>query len=118
MKTMNEAEMLEKLAGCGRGTRVFLSYIAGRVNLHPNAQAERERAEDEGLNLRHYTGTLESLRDTSKGQKLLTLWVEERDSHTPEGALVPGNYRAFNPNLGRMLTLEVLDPVLECWFAL
>lgn len=119
MKTrMTEEQVLTRLAGCGGGTQVFLSYIAGRTNTAHRAVQERLRAEEEGINLRHYTGVLENLRVNKKGELNIVLWVNERDSVQADGSVTQGNYRAFNPNVGDLLSLEVIDPVRDEWFAL
>lgn len=104
---INTATMLKTLKDIPVGSVIFVSYTAGR---RPGPQALREcaRAVEEGLALRHFTGKLEGVHRTKKGEHFFTLWVEERDS-VKDGALVPGNFRAFNPSLGTLHTLEVLE---------
>lgn len=101
---MNTVQMIEKLMGVPVGSTVFVSYLAGR---RPTEQAKREaqRSIAEGIAPRHFTGRYESVRRTKKGEMVLTLWVEERDSGDP---MRRGAYRTFNPSLGTLLTLEVL----------
>jgi hypothetical protein len=117
-KPLTEADMVTALAGLIAGSKVFISYYAGRCNDSDRAYQERERAIEEGIPLNHFTGTLESLKKTKAGQMLVTLFVEERDTLGPRGELTPGNYRAMNPSLGKMVEIRVLAPMKECWWAL
>lgn len=86
---------------------VFVSYVPGRA---PSAQAlrEGERAMNEGISPRHFTGTFKGVSKTKRNEVVFTLWVEERDSIARDGTKTPGAYRAFNPSLGRLLSLEVV----------
>ncbi len=104
---VNTNKMLETLKDVPAGSIVFVSYTAGR---RPCPQALREcaRAVDEGLALRHFTGKLEGVHKAKNGQYYFTVWVEERDS-AKDGSLTPGNFRAFNPSLGTLHTLEVIE---------
>jgi hypothetical protein len=102
---INATQMVEKLKDVPLDSIVFVSYLAGR---RPSPQAIREaaRSRDEGIAPRHFTGHFRGITYTQKWkQPILTVWVEERDSGTN---MTQGAYRAFNPSLGRLLTLEVL----------
>ena len=57
---------------------------------------------------RHYVGTLENLWITRKGEQVLTVLAYNRDRLTGDG-LVEGGYRTFNPLLGELYTLEVIE---------
>lgn len=118
IKTLNEQTMLSVLETAGIGTKVFVSYLPGRPVKGFTPLIEAQRAVDEGIALRHFTGTLEGLKVNKKGEAYMILWSLERDSLQPDGSLTEGNYRAMNPSLGELLTIEVLDPVRDCWFAL
>ena len=87
---------------------VFVSYIPGR---RPSAQAirEGERSIAEGVSPRHFTGAFKGVSKTKRNEVVFTLWVEERDSIGRDGTKTQGAYRAFNPTLGRLLTLEVVQ---------
>lgn len=52
-----------------------------------------------------------SLTFTKKfNEPVLTMWVEERDSTNKDsGQVVRGAYRAFNPCLGKLIHLSVLE---------
>lgn len=105
---LTEKQMLEKLADCAPGTTLFVGYLAGRKG-SGTAAAEMHRAvNEEGINPTHFTGTLEGIKTTKKGDVVLLLWVNERDSVGPDGPK-QGNYRMFNPNLGTLRTLEVIE---------
>jgi hypothetical protein len=105
---INEQKMLEILADCAPGTLLFVNYVPGR-GPSVGATVEAHRAvNDEGINPHHFTGTLESVKKTKSGQHIITLWVAERDTVTPEG-VKKGNYRAFNPNLGTLKSLAVIQ---------
>jgi len=118
VRAMTEQEMLKALEGAGVGSKVFVSYIAGRKNGSLKARLERRRAEVEGISLRHFTGTLESLKRNKSQETYMLLYALERDTVRDDGETTEGNYRAFNPSLGQMLVVEILDPVRDCWFAL
>jgi len=118
IKTLNEQAMLKALANAGVGSKVFVSYLPGRPAKGFTGLLEAQRAIDEGLSLRHFTGTLEALKVNKKDEAYMLLWALERDSLQSDGSLTEGNYRAMNPSLGKLLTIEVLDPMRDCWFAL
>ena len=106
---INQAKMLEILKDVPPGSIVFVSYSAGR---RPSDTALREsaRAVEEGLALRHFTGKLEGVHKKGKvhwDEWYFTVWVEERDS--AKNGMTPGNFRAFNPSLGRLHHLEVIQ---------
>ncbi len=96
-------EMVLKMVDVPVDSIVFVSYLAGRP-ASPRAAQEAARALAEGVNPRHFTGRFKGVSFTKKGDPVMTLWVEERDS-----ASGPGAYRAFNPCLGKLLALEVLQ---------
>jgi hypothetical protein len=106
-KYITGAELLEHLKDMPEGTKLFVSYTAGRP---PSPQALRESARNaqEGIAPRYFTGTLKSVWVTKRREPVLTMWVEERDSGPH---LTPGAYRTFNPALGKLRILTVLEKV-------
>ena len=107
-KYLTGSEMYAHLKDMPEGTKLFVSYTAGRP---PSTQALREsaRAGEEGIAKRYFTGTLKSVWLTKRFQEpVLTMWVEERDSGPN---LTPGAYRTFNPRLGKLRVLVVLEQV-------
>lgn len=106
---VNTDKMLEVLKDVPPGSVVFVSYTAGRRG-SPQAAQEAARAVEEGLSLRHFTGKLEGVHKhtTKRGQWYFTLWVEERDS-IKNGQKTQGNFRAFNPSLGTLHHIEVIE---------
>jgi hypothetical protein len=108
MDRLNILDSLRVLLTLKEDTILFVSYIPGRKPT-PRAYAEARRSvDDEGIAPRHFTGKFKGARVTKKNEIVFTLWVEERD-HTENGRLVPGAYRAFNPSLGTLLALDVLQ---------
>lgn len=105
---LTERDMVTTLLGVNPGSKVFVSYIAGR---RPTDQAIRECqvARDQGLNTRHFTGVFHSLHKTKKGEWVMTIWTDTRTSTDATGNQVNGAYRAINPNLGTLIVLEVLE---------
>lgn len=102
---MDEREMLEKLNGVPEGATLFVSYLAGRK---PTARAfrEAERARREGLSMRHFVGTLTGVWRTKKGEAVMTVLCDTRDD---ERRGTEDGYRTFNPNLGQLLSVEVIS---------
>lgn len=103
---MNGNQMVEVLKDVPLDSIVFVSYLAGR---RPTDRAIREasRSLAEGIAPRHFTGKFRGIYYTQKWKEpILTVWVEERDSGNP---MSQGAYRAFNPALGRLITLEVVQ---------
>jgi len=101
---VNGKQMVAALKDVPLNSTVFVSYLAGR-RPGPQARQEAARSVSEGINPRHFTGKFRGIYFTQKWKEpVLTLWVEERDSDGKRGA-----FRAFNPQLGRMLTLEVVE---------
>lgn len=99
-------EMLDKLQGVEKGRRVFVSYTAGRP---PKERAVREaqKAVDEGYAKRWFEGTLEGVWTTRKGEPVMCIFSTTRYNEQDPSA--EGHYRTFNPALGTLLTLEVVE---------
>lgn len=104
---MDSTSMLEKLKDVPPGSFLFVSYVAGRT-ARPHALREANRAIRTGINPRHFTGVLTSVWTTKSGAPVVTLWVNERDTEK-DGTVTQGAYRTFNPALGTLMTLEVID---------
>lgn len=102
---MTEAEMLAALAGVPEGADLFVSYVAGRA---PTDRAIREaqRATRAGQARRHFTGKLHRVWRTQKGEAVLTVLTPDRDD---ERTGAQEAYRTFNPSLGTLLGVTVLD---------
>ena len=107
--SMTAQEMVEKLRDCGRGSLLFVSYKAGKPPTD-RALLESERAVHvKGMSKRHFVGTFESMWTTRKSEIVLTIMALNRDRLTGDG-LVEGGYRTFNPVLGELMALEVIEP--------
>ena len=81
-------------------TIVHLRYTAGRV-ARSVAVEEALCAADWGKDPDEYVGHFESLRATKKGELVLTLFVHNRGE--------AGKYRTFNPNLGTIHDVKIVD---------
>lgn len=102
---LTETEALEKLSSAQPGATLFVSYLAGRP---PTDRAVREarRAEREGFARRHFTGVLTDAWVTRKGEFVFRVLCGERDD---ERRGTEDGYRTFNPSLGTLLSLEVIQ---------
>jgi hypothetical protein len=104
---MTTKQMVAKLRGVGHGSILFVSYEAGRSPTE-RAKLEAGHAARVGCNRRHFVGSFEGLTVTQTGETVLTIKAYNRDKVTGRG-MVEGAYRTFNPNLGRLLSLEVIE---------
>jgi hypothetical protein len=103
---ITSTEMVAKLQGVQPGAKVFVSYLAGRK---PTARAlvEAQKAENEGYAKRWFAGTLESVWTTQKGEPVFRVFSHTR--YNVDNLEAEGHYRTFNPALGTLLTLEVVQ---------
>jgi hypothetical protein len=112
---MTEAEMVQTLEsakqesepGANDGSLVFVSYRAGRTPT-PKAHREAFRSMCLGLARRHCVGKLVRVWTTKKGQAVMTVFADTRDTEHYNGQMTEGGYRTFNPSLGQLYGLEVL----------
>lgn len=105
---MTTKQMIAKLRGVGHGSILFVSYEAG-VAPKKQARAEAEYATQVlGCSRRHFVGSFEGLTVTQTGETVLTIRAFNRD-RTVERGMVEGNWRTFNPNIGQLLSLEVIE---------
>jgi hypothetical protein len=105
---LTTSQMVNKLRDCGRGSLLFVSYKAGEPPTDRQMLESERAVHEEGCNRRHYVGTLEALWTTRRGQKVLTIMAYNRDKLTGE-KLHEGGYRTFNPEVGELLSLEVIE---------
>ena len=101
-------QMFSLLDGRPEGTLLLCSYRVGRAPTE-KAIREAERANRMGLARRHFVGKLIRMWTSKKGDLILTILTEERDKTLPDGTLVPPAFRSFNPALGELLHLEILE---------
>jgi len=107
---INASQLESTLKDVPEGSLIFVSYLPGRPPTSRAIQEARRAIVEEGIAPRHFTGALKALWKTKRGQTVLTLWVAERDSVSKDGAAVTqGAYRAFNPSLGTLLSVEVIE---------
>lgn len=102
MESMTEYELAEVLKTIPIGSNVFVSYLAGR---YPTKRAIREASESAaaGINKRHFVGRLHSFRRTRRGELIFIIQCENRFN---EETGDPWAFRAFNPSLGHLLSLQ------------
>ena len=99
-------KMVEILKDVEPGTVLFVSYTAGRPP-KPRAIREAKKASDEGYVKRWFLGRLESKWVTKRGDPVITVLTTTRyNEDKPEA---DGHYRTFNPRLGHILQLEVVQ---------
>lgn len=103
--TISAYEMLQKLNGVPEGAEVFVSYVAGG-KVTERAKREARKAKDLGVSTRWLSGKVVSLRQSKAGDPILTIFTALRyDERTGSSS---GNYRSINPNLGQLLSLELI----------
>lgn len=90
----------------GIGAHVFLSYVAGAEPTE-RAMREAERAKREGICRRHFVGQITRIARNKRGEFYFTLFTGERDDERRD---TENAFRSFNPEFGRVLTLEVIEP--------
>lgn len=102
---MTAYEAMMALRDARLGSTVFVAYEAGRA---PTARAvrESERAVAAGISPTHFVGKLTGVRLNKKGELFFTILTEERDD---ERLGAREAFRSFNPGLGELRTLSVLD---------
>lgn len=98
-------EMLRRLDGVEPGTTVFVSYQAGREP-KPRAVREAMKAERDGYPKRWFVGQMTRKWTTKMGDPVFTVFTATRYNEDIPSA--DGHYRTINPNLGQILTLEVI----------
>lgn len=102
---MDERDMLSKLDGIPPGSKLFVSYVAGN---EPTTRAIREaaRAAREGYPRRYYFGTFTNVKLTKAGSWIMNMLCENRDDERTGSS---HGYRSFNPSIGNLLALEVIE---------
>ncbi len=102
---LSATDMMRKLSGVSEGSQIFVSYLAGRP---PTDRAIREarRSRREGIAHRHFVGKFHRVWVTKKGDPVLTVLCTNRDDERTGSQEA---YRTFNPAIGTMLTLEIVE---------
>lgn len=98
---LNANDLLALLSDATSDTIVHIDYAAGRP---ANERGRKEYAEAKDWNKAptEYTGNFAGLKRNKFGELVLTLFCHNR------GKL--GSYRAFNPNLGEIRAIKVVNP--------
>jgi hypothetical protein len=97
---LNAKDIEALLANATPDTIIHIDYLAGKP---VNAKGKQEFAQARDWNKRptEYTGNFASLKKNKFGETVLTLFVHNRGT--------TGCYRAFNPNLGEVRAIKVVQ---------
>jgi len=106
---LNASEMGRILAGVPTEATVFVSYTAGRPPTERAILEAQRWVQGQGMARRHFVGKLHRVWESKNGDLLLTILCDNRDKILPNGTLAPPNYRTINPNLGKLISLEIIS---------
>jgi hypothetical protein len=95
---LNAKDIETLLATATEDTIVHIDYIAGRP-AKERAKVEFDQASDWNKPATSYTGNFAGMKTNKWGELVLTLFVHNRGE--------TGQFRAFNPRLGKVLSLTV-----------
>ena len=98
---LNAKDIEALLANANENTIVHIDYLAGRP-VNDRGRKEYAEAKDWNKAPTEYTGNFAGLKRNKFGELVLTLFVHNRGT--------PGCYRAFNPNLGEVRAIRVVQP--------
>lgn len=110
MKRITQAEAIQRLIDRDAriGSRVRVRYVEG-LPVTPRAISEARTQRERGMDLRVFVGTLEAIGINQRGEFYFTLFTPDRDTIEPDGTCRRGNWRSFNPSIGELWGLSVLD---------
>ena len=110
MKTesINEEQMLEILDGACEGSTVSLTYEAGDMRTD-KAKMDAERSVREGVGKNYHFGPLTKIWKNKNGKFVFSVFTDTRDTIKPDGTITRGNYRTYNPSLGKLTSLSVVS---------
>lgn len=98
---LNAKDIEARLANANADTIVHIDYLAGRP-VNDRGRKEYAAAADWNKAPTEYTGNFAGLKRNKFGELVLTLFVHNRGK--------TGAYRAFNPNLGEIRAIRVVQP--------
>jgi hypothetical protein len=107
MEFLSANDMLWKLRHVPDGTTLFVSYLAGRKPTERAIVEATRHTTNPTRPRRYYLGELSSVWQSQKGDWILTMKVFNRDTLQNDGSLEEGGYRSFNPDLGRLVLVDV-----------
>ena len=107
MRRLTEEECIQRLMSAMIGSHVRVRYIPGRP---PSARAllESQVANDRGLDIHVFVGSLEAVAINRRGRFYFTLHTVDRNTIDADGNELRGAPRSFNPSLGVLLALRVI----------
>ena len=95
---LNAKDIETLLANATENTIVHIEYLAGRP-VTERAKREFEEASDWNKPATHYVGNFAGTKTNKWGELVLTLFVHNRGE--------TGQFRAFNPKVGKVLSIKV-----------
>jgi len=95
---LNANDIAALLANATEETIVHVEYVAGRP-VKERAKREFEEASDWNKPATSYVGNFAGMKTNKWGELVLTLFVHNRGE--------TGQFRAFNPKVGKLLSLKV-----------
>lgn len=97
---LNANDLLAALSTATEQTIVHIEYRAGRP---ANARGVKEYAEASDWNKpsTSYTGHFAGMKTNKWGELIVTIYCHNRGK--------TGSYRSFNPNLGSVLSVQVVN---------
>jgi len=105
LDTLNSNDLLDAIVSVPLGSVLFVSYVAG---IEPSSRAIVEAAGE--MPRRYFTGILHKVWRTKRNEWVLTLYAWNRKTLHKDGTLTVGAYRTFNPNVGKLIVLDVIHP--------
>lgn len=98
---LNANDLSAALANATEDTIVHIEYLAGKP-VTERAKREFEAASDWNKPATSYVGNFAGMKTNKFGELVLTLFVHNRGE--------TGQFRAFNPKVGKVLSLWVEQP--------
>lgn len=98
---LNANDIAALLANATEETIVHVEYLAGRP-VTERAKREFEEASDWNKPATSYVGNFAGMKTNKWGELVVTIFCHNR------GEI--GAYRAFNPKVGKVLSLRVVNP--------
>src|ERR1700693_3736929 len=103
---INAAQMVEKLWMIPEGTIIQGYYQAGKESTE-RAIEEAKKAQHLHVDKQFFHGAYQGIRLNK--QALPFMLIRNRCRYNMDDATAKDHYRAFNPELGKLLSLEIMD---------
>jgi hypothetical protein len=106
---MTPEQMDATLKNVPPGSLLFLSYKAGRPPCDKAILEAHPTTVTEGIPRRYAIGHLCDVFTTKKGERCVRIFADTRHTLQKDGALRKGAYRSYNPSLGELMFLAVIQ---------